>query len=166
MADLKKINREAIPKALEKVDRYRLLNEPEQAESICRDILAIDPDNQEAITKLLLCLTDQFSQGNISNEADSLVSQLTDQYQQEYYRGIVLERSGKAALVREFPDSQHDAYEWIKEAMEAYERATALSVVDNSDAILRWNSCARAIEKHNLTPRPKEEKHKLHEPLE
>lgn len=166
MTELKKINREAIPRALEKVDRYRLLNDPEQAESICRDILAIEPDNQEAIAKLLLSLTDQFSHGNTSKEADSFVSRLTDDYQREYYRGIVLERSGKAALSREFPDSQHDAYEWLKEAMEAYERASALSVVDNSDAILRWNACARSIEKHNLTPRPKEDKHKLHQPLE
>src|SRR5690606_39259959 len=152
MADLKKINGEAIPRALEKVDRYRLLNDPEQAESICRDILTIDTDNQEAIGKLLLSLTDQFSPGNISKAAESLVSRLTDDYQREYYRGIVLERSGKVALSREFPDSQHDAYEWMREAMEAYERASALSVVDNSDAILRWNACARAIEKHNLTP--------------
>ncbi len=166
MAELKKINAEAIPRALEKVDRYRLLNDPEQAESICRDILAIDPDNQEAIAKLLLSLTDQFGKGDTSKEADSLVSQLTDEYQREYYRGIVLERSGKAALGREFPDSLHDAYEWLKEAMEAYEKAGALSRVDNSDAFLRWNSCARTIEKHNLKPRPKEEKHKLHQPLE
>lgn len=166
MAELKKINREAIPRALEKVDRYRLLNDPEQAESICRDILAIDPENQEALTKLLLSLTDQFSKGNISKEAESLVSRLTDDYQQAYYRGVVLERSGKAALSRGFPDSQHDAYEWMREAMEAYEKAGKLSLVDNSDAILRWNACARAIEKYNLTPRPKEEKHKLHQPLE
>lgn len=166
MAELKKINREAIPRALEKVDRYRLLNDPEQAESICRDILEIEPDNQEAISKLLLSLTDQFSKGNTSKEADSLVLRLSDDYQREYYKGIVLERSGKAALSREFPDSQHDAYEWMKEAMEAYERASALSLADNSDAILRWNACARAIEKYNLTPRPKEEKHKLHQPLE
>ena len=166
MAALKKINREAIPKALDKVDRYRLLNDPEQAESICRDILAIDPDNQEAIVKLLLCLTDQFAKGSISKEANSLVTRLTDRYQQEYYKGIVLERSGKAALSREFPDSRHDAYEWMKEAMDAYERASALSAADNSDAILRWNACARAIDKHHLTPRPPEEKHKLHQPLE
>ena len=164
--ELKRMNREAIPRALEKVDRYRLLNDPEQAESICRDILAIDPENQEAIAKLLLCFTDQFSQGNINKEADSLLSRLTDDYQREYYRGIVLERSGRAALSREFPDSRHDAYEWMREAMEAYEKASTLSVLDNSDAVLRWNACARAIEKHNLTPRPKEDKHKLHQLLE
>lgn len=166
MAELKKINKEAVPRALEKVDRYRLLNNPEQAESICRDILAVEPGNQEALVKLILSLTDQFDKGNVGKEANTLLSQLNDDYQREYYTGIILEREGKAALIREFPDSRHDAYEWLKEAMEAYERASALSVLDNSDAILRWNACARSIEKHHLTPRPKEEKHKLHQPLE
>lgn len=166
MAELKKINSEAIPKALERVDRYRLLNDPEQAESICRDILAIDPENQEALVKLILSLTDQFGYGNVSNEANSLLSKLKDNYQREYYAGIILEREGKAALSREFPDSKHDAYEWLKEAMEAYERASSLSMADNNDAILRWNACARSIEKNNLSPRPKEDKQKLHQPLE
>lgn len=166
MAELKKINKEAIPRALEKVDRYRLLQDPEQAESICRDILAIEPDNQEALVKLILCLTDQFNKGNSGKEANSLLPQLEDDYQREYYTGIILEREGKAALNRKFPDSKHDAYEWLKEAMEVFERASSLSLTDNSDAVLRWNACARAIEKHHLTPRPKEEKHKLHQPLE
>ncbi|HLT05995.1 MAG TPA: hypothetical protein VK014_00625 [Cyclobacteriaceae bacterium] len=166
MAQLKRINREAIPRALEKVDRYRLLNDPEQAESVCRDILAVEPDHQDAIARLILCLTDQFGSGNSSKEAYTLASQLKGGYEREYYRGLVLEREGRAALHREFPDSRHDAYEWLKEAMEAYEKASELSKVDNSDAVLRWNSCVRAIEKHRLTPRPKEEKHKLHQPLE
>jgi hypothetical protein len=166
MAELKRINREAIPRALEKVDRYRLLNDPEQAESICRDILAIEPDHQEAIAKLILTLTDQFGVGYSGKEAETLCARLRDDFQQAYYQGIILEREGKAALSREFPDSQHDAYEWLKEAMGAYERASSLSALDNSDAILRWNACARSIEKHKLTPRPKEDKRKLHQPLE
>ena len=29
--------------------RYRLLNDPEQAESICLDILEVEPGNQEAL---------------------------------------------------------------------------------------------------------------------
>lgn len=166
MAELKKVNKEAIPRALEKVDRYRLLQDPEQAESICRDILAVEPTHQEALVKLILCLTDQFKGGNSGKEANALLPKLTDDYQREYYTGIVLEREGKAALYREFPDSKHDAYEWFIEAMEAFERAISLSSAENSDAILRWNACSRAIEKHHLTPRPKEEKRKLHQPLE
>ncbi len=166
MSELKSINKEAIPNALEKVERYRLLNDPAEAESICRDILAIDPVNQEAVVMLILTLTDQFNKGTTVQEANSLVSQIKDGYKREYYGGIILEREGKAALSREFPDSKHDAYEWLHDAMEAFERAEMLSMSDNNDAKLRWNACSRTIAKHHLTPRPKEDKRKLHEPLE
>jgi len=166
MAELKAINKEAIPRALEKVERYRLLNDPAEAESICRDILTIEPQNQEALILLILTLTDQFNRGTTAQEAKSLVSQLSEEYKREYYRGIIVEREGKAALAREFPDSKHDAYEWLKEAMDAFERAALLSSPDNNDAKLRWNACARTIDKHHLTPRPKEDKSALHQPLE
>src|SRR5205085_11166530 len=53
MADLKRLHKEAIPAALEKAERYRLLNEPGEAESICLDILAADAENQQAIITLL-----------------------------------------------------------------------------------------------------------------
>jgi len=166
MAELKKINKEAIPRALEKVERYRLLNEPAEAESICRDILAIQPENQQALVFLILTLTDQFHKRGTVQEANSLLSQINDDYKRQYYTGIVLERNGKAALSKEFPDSQHDAYEWLNDAMKAYERADELGSIENNDARLRWNACMRTIEKHHLTPRPKEDRRKLHQPLE
>ena len=166
MAELKKINKEAIPRALEKVERYRLLNDPAEAESICRDILAAEPENQQALVFLVLALTDQFNKGGTVQEANSLVSRIQDEYKREYYTGIILERNGKAALSREFPDSKHDAYEWLNEAMKVFERADELSTVENNDARLRWNACMRTIEKQHLTPRPKEDRRKLHQPLE
>ena len=43
---LKPISPEAIPEALQKAERYRLLNEPAQAESLCQDVLAVEPNNQ------------------------------------------------------------------------------------------------------------------------
>ena len=43
--ELKSISEKSIPEALAKVERYRLLNEPGLAESICLDILAIVPDH-------------------------------------------------------------------------------------------------------------------------
>jgi len=60
--ELKPLSREGVPHALEKAVRYRLLNEPADAESICHDVLAVDPENQEALTTLLLALTDQIEQ--------------------------------------------------------------------------------------------------------
>src|SRR5579864_3525344 len=58
--ELKTLSLEAVPRALAKAERYRLLNEPGEAESICRDALDADPDNQDALVMLLLALTDQF----------------------------------------------------------------------------------------------------------
>lgn len=166
MSVFKTIHTAAIPRAIAKAERYRLLNEPFEAESICTDILQVEPDNQKALVVLILSLTDQFNNGISPNGALSLLPQLQDPYTKAYYEGIILERQGKSAMVREFPDSKHDAYEWLMEAMEAYEKADQLSQEDNCDARLRWNGCYRTISRHNLTPRPKEEPKKLHQPLE
>ena len=57
MYELKPISGQAIARAVAKAERYRLLNEPQEAESICRDILRADPDNQEVLAMLLLSLT-------------------------------------------------------------------------------------------------------------
>jgi hypothetical protein len=46
MVELKRLSAEGIPAALEKALRYRLLNEPAEAESICHDVPHIDPENQ------------------------------------------------------------------------------------------------------------------------
>jgi hypothetical protein len=165
MIQLKPISKEGIPRALEKVERYRLLNEPAEAESICRDILEIDPDNQEALIMFILTLTDQFNKGVTGREAYALIPRIKDDFKREYYRGIVRERQARAALDRSIPGSNHDAYEWLEDAMEAFEKADQLSASDNDDAILRWNTCARIVNKHNLTPRPPEER-SLHLPLE
>jgi len=59
MFALKSISHDSVSGALAKAERYRLLNEPVEAESICRDILEIEPDNQQALISLLLALTDQ-----------------------------------------------------------------------------------------------------------
>lgn len=155
MFELKPITKEGIPRALEKVERYRLLNEPSEAESICRDILKVDHNHQKALMLLILTLSDQFS--NISSkEAETLLPKLTDDYQRAYYTGIVLERLAKAALTRGTPGSDHDAYEWLEEALAAFEKAGTIRPAGNDDAILRWNTCVRTIESHRLTPREKE----------
>jgi len=57
MYQLKPISKESIPVALEKAERYRLLNEPQLAQSICLDVLEADPENARAIINLLLAIT-------------------------------------------------------------------------------------------------------------
>ncbi|HUF90721.1 MAG TPA: hypothetical protein VMR66_12160, partial [Gemmatimonadota bacterium] len=151
MTDLKPISRDAVPHALAKVERYRLLNEPADAESICRDVLRADPENQQAIVSLLLTLTDQFGQRSRVQEARLLIARLEDDYAREYYEGIVCERQGKA-LLRD-PASAAGAHGWLEAAMAAYERAEALKPEGNDDAILRWNACARIQRDRGLGPR-------------
>lgn len=158
MFEVKPISPEGVKLALEKASHYRLLNEPAEAESICHDVLLIEPENQEALVILLLALTDRFSKGYAlgATQAQEVVARLTDEYQRLYYSGIINERRGKALLNRGVPGSGYDAYEWLREAMHEYEQAEALRPAGNEDAILRWNACARIIEYNHLLPRPKE----------
>lgn len=147
MFELKPLHRESIGKSLEKAQRYRLLNEPMQAESICLDVLAIEPENQLAINILLLALTDQFDRrlSTRYRQARALLPQLADPYEQVYFDGLICERRATALYRRGGPGSGHVAYEWYARAMGQYEKAEALSPEGNDDAILRWNTCARII---------------------
>ena len=163
MLELKKLHQNAIPAALAKVERYRLLNQPHLAESICHDILAIDAKNQEGNRLLILVITDQFglNSSGLAKRAREVASRLQSDYDRYYYSGIIAERPGKSALDSHTPGSNHDAYEWFHEAMELYDRAEDLHPEANDDAILRWNTCARQIENNKLSERPEEKFHPL-----
>ncbi|HVS38358.1 MAG TPA: hypothetical protein VMS17_22560 [Gemmataceae bacterium] len=158
MFTLKSISSEAVPGALEKAERYRLLNEPELAESICLDVLAAEPDNQAALVMQLLALTDQFRGGhpNCLAQAQALLPRLRDQYERLYYAGLIRERRGLAHLSQASPGGGRVACEWLREAMTYYEQAEAVRPPGNDNAILRWNTCARAIMRHHLEPEPDE----------
>jgi len=158
MNQLKKIHPEAIPKALERVERYRLLNQPRVAESICHDILAADAENQQALVGLVLALTDQFEQeaNKGINVVLDLIPRLSDEYSRDYYTGLAHERQGKARLIRDYPGARFDAFELLSLAMQWYDRAEKLQLPDNDDAILHWNSCARIIDNNKLEARPSE----------
>src|ERR1700693_2363393 len=125
MSELKSLSKEAIPAALEKAERYRLLNEPGEAESICLDILHVDPENQHAIIMLLLALTDRFEKGyGISDsQTKELVTRLKSEYDRAYYSGIVAERRAKMKLRQNAPDCRFQAYYLLREAMDWFEKA-------------------------------------------
>lgn len=156
---LKPMHAESIEKSLGKAHRYRLLNEPMHAESICLDVLAIDPDNQQAINILLLALTDQFDERLTEpyRQALTLKDTLDDPYRRVYYDGLIRERRGLALYKRGGPGAGYVAYDWLRQAMEYYAEAEKLSPEGNDDAILRWNMCARIIARHpELRPEPTE----------
>ncbi|MBI4851975.1 MAG: hypothetical protein HY819_09285 [Acidobacteria bacterium] len=164
MFELKLIDKEAIPRSLEKAERYRLLNEPGQAESICLDILQVDPTNQQALIIQLLAITDQFDEKLNINQARQILPHLDDEYNRFYYAGIISERRAIAVLKKGNPGSKATAYDSLVEAMNWYEKAQLIHPIGNEDAALRWNTCARIIN-HNpdLIPKP-EERYEL--PLE
>jgi tetratricopeptide (TPR) repeat protein len=152
MFQLKPIAKTSIQRALEKAERYRLLNEPRQAESICMDVLAIEPEHQQALSCLLLALTDQFGGvvTGLSEQAKQLLPRFTGAYERAYYAGIISERYGKHQLAKDHPGARYAAYEYLVEAIKHYDDAEKLAPPGNDDAILRHNTCVRIIERHRL----------------
>lgn len=151
MFELKPLHHEAVSAALEKANRYRLLNEPGAAESIYLDILAIEPDNQEALVNIVLAMSDRFSKDYAVGDGriQDFLTKIEGDYERAYYTGIVYERRAKAALAR----GGINAYELFEQAMDWFEKAEAIRPAGNDDAILRWNGCARVIRRNNLAPR-------------
>ncbi|HJQ21954.1 MAG TPA: hypothetical protein VJ867_16540 [Gemmatimonadaceae bacterium] len=148
--ELKPITRAGVPAALQKAERYRLLNDSTAAESICLDILEVDPDNQSALVTLLLAITDQFAEDSADSvkRAREVLPRLQDEYKRAYYAGIVSERKAKAILRRGGLGVADVAHSWFHDAMTWYEKAEAMRPAGNDEAILRWNTCARMLGRH------------------
>ena len=151
MFELKPLSPQAVPSAIDKAKHYRLLNEPAAAESICLDILAVDPDNQEALITLVLAMSDRFGKDYAvgDNRIQDYLSKIVNDYDRAYFTGIVYERRAKATLNK----GGVNAYELFEQAMESFQKAEALRPSGNDDAILRWNGCARIISRNDLAPR-------------
>jgi tetratricopeptide (TPR) repeat protein len=160
MTQLKPISIAGVPAALQKAERYRLLNDSPAAESICLDILAVDPNNQSAIITLILAITDQFETAESSDalrRAQELIPRISDVYRRSYYSGIVYERRAKAQLHRLVPGAAGMAADWYHRAMDAYEKAEKIRPAGNDESILRWNTCVRMLAKHEPVHGTREE---------
>jgi hypothetical protein len=148
---LKSISKAGIAEAVSKAELYRFLNEPGEAESICRDILAVEPDHQVAMRLLALSITDQFTGGPADrhSEAESIFQGLKDPYERLYYTGIVHERRAKALL--RSGARPHTVVILFEEAMNCFEHAEKIRPSGNDDAILRWNRCVRLLQSRSAS---------------
>jgi hypothetical protein len=148
--ELKPLSAAGVAGAIDKARQYRLLNEPGTAESICRDILLVDPEHREGRILLVLTLTDMFTRGLSGRfeEAHQQAQGLRDPYERAYYTGIVFERRAKAHLRANAPQSGVIAYDWLRRAMVAFEEAERLRPPGDDQAILRWNGCVRRLRAH------------------
>jgi tetratricopeptide (TPR) repeat protein len=144
--ELKRISTAGITEAIAKAQLYRSLNEPEEAESICHDILAIDPQHQLALRTLGLALTDQFTGSSFDRdrEVDKIFQQLNDPYERLYYAGIAHERRAKSQLHAGQPP--YAVLPLFELAMRSFEQAEKIRPAGNDDAILRWNRCVRLLQ--------------------
>jgi len=143
---LKSISHAGIAEALAKAELYRYLNEPEESESICRDILAIEPKQQLALRLLGLSITDQFTGGGSDRyrDAEEVFLKLTDIYERFYYTGILYERRAKAQLCA--GQSPHTLLPLFERALQCFAEAEKIRPAGNDDSILRWNRCVRLLQ--------------------
>jgi hypothetical protein len=155
MYSLKPIARAAIPAALQKAEHYRLLNDSAAAESICLDVLEVEPDHQPALITLLLAITDQIADDLSAGvtRARAVLPRLRDEYHRQYYA------RGKAQARHHALRATEVAAGWLREAMEHYGAAEAIRPRDNDEAILRWNTCARALNRMGQTHQPLHEEY-------
>jgi tetratricopeptide (TPR) repeat protein len=143
---LKSISKSGIAEALAKIQHYRYLNQAEEAESICRDVLAVDPENQMALRLLGLTITDQFK-GSLTDgfrEAQSCFEKLSSPYERSYYMGILHERRAKAQM--RAGHLAHSLLASFENALRCFEEAEKIRPAGNDDALLRWNRCVRLMQ--------------------
>ncbi len=149
MLELKPLSVQAVEGAVAKAERYRLLNEPAEAESICRDILEVDADNQSALRIMTLSLTDQIQhERDAFQESLAAAGRLADEYERIYYTGIAWERRAKARHEEGGRGCQHAVHDWIHRALDCFAKAEAVRPSGNDDSLLRWNTCVRFLHQH------------------
>jgi hypothetical protein len=146
------LSKDSIPDALKKAERYRLLGEPDEAESVCLDILQVDPDNQEARVDLILAISDQFGRERRPRVdlAMKVVGELTDDYQRQYYEAVVLEREARAHIDLDTPPVL--VFLRYCEAMDKFAGAATIRPAGDDSAVIRWNACVRAIRRRQMQP--------------
>jgi hypothetical protein len=143
---LKTISKSGISEAIAKAELYRYLNEPEEAESICRDILAVDPNHALGLRTLGLAITDQFhgGAGDRYAEVEAIFAKLADAYERSYYTGLLCERRVKAQL--RSGRAPHTLLPLLERALQCFGDAERVHPPGNDDAILRWNRCVRLLQ--------------------
>ena len=156
--ELKRLADKNLGAAIALAKHYRDLNQPEEAESICRDVLEVAPTDADALRTLGLALTDRFSSQWIAlfEEACATFEKLPSDYERVYYVGIAWERYAKAQLES---GRARNAIHAFEEALERFEQASAFAAKDDPAPILHYNRCVRALTEHPDLTRASEVPH-------
>ena len=158
--ELKRLPRASVDAAIAKAEHYRDLNQPEEAESICLDVLDLEPGHVKAWKLLGLAITDRFPSGQVGllEQAIHAFEKLPDPYERTYHLGVAWERAAKAHVEK---NESHSAVASFEHALALFEKAEHMRP-DLPDPILRWNRCVRLLISHpplraaSLAPREDE----------
>jgi len=144
--ELKRLDRGSLEAAIERAAHYRDLNQPEEAESICLDVLDVDEKHQTAWKILGLAITDRLPSGRVGllEEAIEAFERLDDRYERVYHLGVAWERAAKAHLER---GEAHSAVIAFENALRLFDEVAA-GRPDSADPVLRWNRCVRLLSSH------------------
>jgi tetratricopeptide (TPR) repeat protein len=144
--ELKRLPNSSLDAAIAKAEHYRDLNQPEEAESICRDVLDVDSTYQKAWKLLGLALTDRLASGQVGllEQAVDAFERLTDPYERVYHLGVAWERAAKAHTER---GEAHSAVAAFEHALGLFQEAEPMRP-DLPDSVLRWNRCVRLLSTH------------------
>jgi tetratricopeptide (TPR) repeat protein len=144
--ELKRLPRASVDAAIAKAEHYRDLNQPEEAESICRDVLDLEPLHAKAWKLLGLAITDRFASGHVGllEQAVQAFENLPDEYERIYHLGVAWERAAKAHVEK---NESHSAVAAFEHALGLFEQAERMRP-DLPDPVLRWNRCVRLLTSH------------------
>ena len=145
---LKSLSPAAIDGALRLAADSRQGGQPQTCESVCLDVLQVEPRNQEALRLLLLSHADRFDADSSQHEmaARDAQSRLTSEFDRAFYGGYILHRLAQAAIAGGSPSAARVVYELLSGAMASYEDAERVRPDGNEDAILLWNACHRLLQ--------------------
>ena len=141
---LKRLKDKNLGTAITLAKHYRDLNQPEEAESICRDVLEVAPENVDAWRTLGLAMTDRFASQwmCLFEDACTAFKKLPDDYERAYYVGIAWERYAKAQAEAGRAQNAIHAFE---EAIGYFDEASKHAAKDDPAPILHFNRCVRAL---------------------
>ena len=146
--ELKTLGADQVSSALAAAEQCRAGGEAETAESICTDILEVDPGNARAIELLLWSRVDLLGEGRYGGveRAQEALALVQSDFERHYLEGVICEQQARFLIGKRGRHSSRVAYDWFRHAMDAFEEAARIAP-DRPEASLRWNACLRSIER-------------------
>ena len=130
----------------------------EETESICLDILELDPNHRSTLDLLLRCRIELLKKGLPQSvaRAQELIPQLDSDFDQAFYSGMIREAQARYLLEKRGRATSGVAYSWFRHAMDDFAAASNLDA-GRVEPKLHWNACLRTLENNPQCVPPPED---------